>query len=503
MTSVTSASSVSASLSPSSSRFILNHNKPTMGPGGGGQSPPVAVSNSSMVSATDSHIRLSSGLSPVLKSRAVGSSLSFNRGTMNRPVVPNSSSSVTRAASFQSRLNPSFCSTLSGPGSDNDSLYSSTSSLEYSAGGGHTTPANKLSSYHSPPPQREYYGSKLNWSQHHETNMEKFSHGSVFKSEVNQGPELMLDMRKPQVLNLGTMSVLDYQLPGEGNLGILRDGGGGMSPGMKYVDVNFNWNGLRSGNSFEECGSKDVSQKRLRAIKSPQPKAKEPPRLNKFPLDLDSLVSSVSPASPTKPEVGLRSPNASNRSQQSANGLQSYNPSPPSTAASPSASLSSLDSSSDTPVRPNNYPCSHISPRSPVPSHHPVTALEKSCSPAPFALSSAESIQRDQFSQSQTGHMVSNLQSQFNPSSTFSSRVIGSLEDSECDEKESVDLMLQRIALFSWPVTTDTNTGPAVQTPNPTQRTAGLSPISGCPTEDTTITMRKEGNKKHGGKTGK
>ncbi|XP_054891315.1 uncharacterized protein septin12 isoform X1 [Poeciliopsis prolifica] len=499
MTSVTSASSVSASLSPSSSRFILNHNKPTMGPGGGGQSPPVAVSNNSMVSAADSHIRLSSGLSPVLKSRAVGSSLSFNRGTMNRPVVPNSNSSVTRAASFHSRLNPSFCSTLSGPGSDNDSLYSSTSSLEYSTGGGHTTAANKLPSYHSPPPQREYYGSKLNWSQHQEANTEKFSsHGSFFKSEVNQGPELMLDMRKPQVLNHGTMTILDYQLPGEGNLGILRDGCGGMSPGMKYVDANFNWNGLRSGNSFEEYGSKEVSQKQLRAVKSPQPKAKEPPRLNKFPLDLDSLVSSVSSVSPTKPEVGPRSPKVSNSSQQSANDLQSYNPSPPSTAASPSASLSSLDSSSDTPVRPNNHPRSPVSPRSPVPSHHLVTALEKSCSPAPFALSFAESLQRDQFSQSQAGHMVSNLQSQFSPSSTFSSRVIGSLEDSKCDEKESVDLILQRIALFSWPVTTDTKTGPAAQTPNPTQRTAGLSPNSGSPTEETTITMRKEGNKKHG-----
>uniref|UniRef100_A0A3Q2P687 Septin 12 n=2 Tax=Fundulus heteroclitus TaxID=8078 RepID=A0A3Q2P687_FUNHE len=483
MTSVNSASSVSTPISPSSSHFILNHNKPTVKQGGGGQSPALDVSINSMGFATDSHICLSSSLSPVLKTRAVGSSLSFNRGTMNRPIITSSSSSVTRAASFQSRLNPNFYSTLSGPGSDNDSLYSSTSSLEYSSGGGYTIPANKLTSYHSPQPQREYYGSKLNWPQQREAN--------VFKSEVNQGQELMQDNREPRGLNHGTMSILDFQFPVEGKLGIPRDAGEGrLSPGIKPVDANSNWNGLHSGNSFEEGGSKEVSQQRLRAIKNPLSKAKETPRLNKFPLDLDSLVSSISPASSAKPEARLMSPKASNRSLQSINDHQNYNPSPPSTAASPSASLSSLDSSSDTPVRPYNYQRSPTSPSSPVPSHHPITVPEMGCSPVP--LSSAENLQMDNFLQSQGVHMVPNLQSQFSSSSTYYSRGIQSLEGGECNEKDSVDLILQRIALFSLPATTNTITGPAVQTP------AGLSSKSSCPTETRTMTTRKEGNKNHG-----
>ncbi|XP_047212640.1 uncharacterized protein LOC124862639 isoform X2 [Girardinichthys multiradiatus] len=459
--------------------------------GQGGQSPSVVVSNKSMSSSVHSHTCLSSSLSPILNTHAVGSSLSFNRGTMNRPIISNNSSSVSRAASFQSRLNPNFCLKLSGPGSDNDSLYRSTSSLEYSSGGGYIIPANKLTSYHSPPPQREYNGSKLNWPQQHEANMEKFSHGSVFKSEVSQGPKQMLDIGEPQVLNHGTMSILDFQLPGEGKLGISRDGGEGkISPGMKYVDANSNWCGLHSGYSFQECGSQQL----LRTIKNPQSKPKETPRLGKFPLDLDSLVSNISPTPPAKLEVGLMSPKASIRSQQSISYLQNHHPSPSSTTASPSASLSSLDSSSDTPVQPYSYQRSPISPSSPVPSHHSITIPVMSCSPV--ALSSPENLQMDNLSQSQVVHMVPNLQRQFSSSCTSSSTAIESLEDGECDEKDNVDLILQRIALFSWPATIDTTTGSAVRIPIPNQTTNGLSSMSSCPTE--TRTMIKERNKKHG-----
>lgn len=360
-------------------------------------------------------------------------------------------------------------------------------------------PSNKLTSYHSPPPQKQYYGSKLNWPQQREANIEKFSsYRSVSRSEVNQGHELMLDIKEPPSLNHDPMSVLDIQLPGERKLGIPRDAECGMmSPGIKFVDANFNWNGLRSGNSFEAGGSKEVSQQQLRSPKYPQHKAKETPRLNKFPLDLDSLVSSISPTSPAKPELGSMSPKISTHSQQSINDLQNYNPSPPSTAASPSASLSSLDSSSDTPVRPYKYQRSPISPSSPVPSHHPITVLEKSCSPVPF--SSAKDLQMDYFSHSQVKNMVSNLQSQLSSSST--SRAVGSLQDDKCDDKESVELILQRIALFSWPATTDTTTGPAFQTSKSAQSTAGLSPRPGCPTETTTKNTRMGGDKKHGGKT--
>uniref|UniRef100_A0A3Q2CCU7 Septin-type G domain-containing protein n=1 Tax=Cyprinodon variegatus TaxID=28743 RepID=A0A3Q2CCU7_CYPVA len=472
--SITSASSASTPVSPSSSHFILNHNKAIVEQRGGGQ--------------PDSLRSLSLGPSPLLKSRAVGSSLSFNRGTMNRPVVPNNSSSVTRAASFQSRLNPNFCSTSSGPGSDNDSLYSSTSSLEYSSGGGYTLPANRLTSYNSPPPQRDFYGSKLNWPQQRGANMEKFSSlGGVFKPEVDQDSELTLHVTEPHVSDRGTVSILDFQLTEELTLGMAKDGAEGrMSPGMKYVDANANWNGRPSGYSSEESGSKEVYQQRLWGTKSPPTKAKETRRLNKFPLDLDSLVSSISPTSPTKPQAGLMSPKTSNCSQQSSSELQNYNLSPPSTATSPSASLHSLDSSSETSGRLYNHPRSPISPSSPVPSHHPITAAERSCSP--------ESLhQMDHYSKSQVGHMVLNLH--LGSSSTSGSRVVGPLADGECDGNDSVDLILQRIASFSVPGMTDINTGPAVQTPKPS---AGSSSESDGPTETRSTTRRLEGTRKHG-----
>ncbi|KAM4531089.1 uncharacterized protein septin12 [Odontesthes bonariensis] len=484
--SFSSNSSVSTPISPSSCHFFLNNNKTTEEQGGDDQPPSFAFNNNSKGSEAHSRIRLSSNPSPMLKTRTVGSSLSFNRGTMNKPVIHNNGSSVTRAASFQSRLNPNICSPLSGPGSDNDSLHSSTSSLEYSGGGGYTLPVNKLASYHSPPPHREYHGSHLQHPQRHlEANIKKFSQlGSVLKSEMNQGQGMMLAMREPQEMNHGSVSVIDFQIPNEGigTIGIQRGGGEGrISPGMKYVDANANWNGLlHNVSSFGESGSRKVCQQQgTRILKTPPAKAKETPRLNKFPLDLDSLVSSISTTSPTKAEAGSMSPNARKLQPQSSSSLQ-HHISPTSTAASPSASLSSLDSSSDTPFRPFNYPLSPLSPSSQFPSKGSISVPKMSCSP--------ESLQLDILSGPQIVQ-VPNLHSTSSSSSTSNPKAIGSLEDGKCDARDSVDLILQRIASFSWP---DPTPAHVAQTQKPIERSGAF----GCPTETMPMAARKEGKKK-------
>ncbi|CAL8264414.1 unnamed protein product [Gadus morhua 'NCC'] len=105
---------------PSSSHLLLSHNRTQEGRGA--TQPPA-----------------SSGLNPHspflsqrggLKSRSVSSSLSFSHG--NKPAFrKNGGGGVARAASFQNRFHPNgYYSSLSGPGSDNDSLHSSSSSLE-------------------------------------------------------------------------------------------------------------------------------------------------------------------------------------------------------------------------------------------------------------------------------------------------------------------------------------------------------------------------------------
>nr|XP_033819079.1 septin-12 isoform X2 [Geotrypetes seraphini] len=130
------------------------------------------------------HISISSNSSPahspVLKTR-ISSSLSFNRGTIQIAKSNGSTrSNLTRVSSFQTRLNPNGFSML-GPGSDSESLHSSTSSLE-------CQPATKLiasvRSSQSPLGQPE---SNIRISKISSPVLKKFSsHGSVFHSEIER-----------------------------------------------------------------------------------------------------------------------------------------------------------------------------------------------------------------------------------------------------------------------------------------------------------------------------
>uniref|UniRef100_A0A1A8HWD8 Septin 12 n=1 Tax=Nothobranchius kuhntae TaxID=321403 RepID=A0A1A8HWD8_NOTKU len=275
--SFTSAFPTSAPISPSSCHFFLGHNKEREEHTGSDQ-PPSFSFNSSVDSVAHSHVCLSSSLSPVLKTRAVGSSLSFTRGTMTRPVFHNNVSSVTRAVSFQSKLNPNVCSSLLSPGSDNDSLHSSTSSLEYSSVGGYSLPATKLTSYYSPLHQREYQEAQCQRPSQVEPNYKFSFHGGVSKSKINPDHDMVLDIREVRRDSIPAEKEAKVEMP----RGV---GEGRISPGITYVDANDSWNGLRNVNAV---GGKKVPQK---VFKTPKPEAKEVPRLNKFPLDLDSLES--------------------------------------------------------------------------------------------------------------------------------------------------------------------------------------------------------------------
>ncbi|XP_034567688.1 uncharacterized protein LOC117832600 [Notolabrus celidotus] len=156
-------------VSPSSSHFFHIHNKVSEGQGGGSLSPSLAFTGNNSLGSTSHHSNISLGSKPSqgLKSHTIGS-LSFNRGTTIKPAIHNNGSSVTRAASFQSRLNPSGCSMFSGPGSDNDSLHSSTSSLEYTGGVG--VPSHFLNLGHIPVPHLEGNTSKpINMIYHNNT----------------------------------------------------------------------------------------------------------------------------------------------------------------------------------------------------------------------------------------------------------------------------------------------------------------------------------------------
>lgn len=495
--SFSSASPVSGPISRSSCHFFTNRNTASEKQEGDSQSSSFASNNNS--SASHSSIRPSCNPSPALKTRTLSSSLSFSRVSENKPVIHNKGSSVVRAASFQSRLNPNICSSLSGPGSDNNSLHSSTSSLEYSGGAGYTMPAKNLASYPSHLPQRECHGRQLQCQQQHlEANIKKFSsHGSVFKSEIKQVQEMMIGIEEPQRMNHGSMSILDLQITDEevGIMDMKRGGSGGrICPGIPDVDGNGKSNGRHHNiSSLGKSGSKQVYQQESpQVFKTTQPKAKETPRLNKFPLDLDSLVSSISTTSPTKTEAVSITPNAPKHVSQSSGGPQYQIHSLISTAVTPSDSLSRLSSSSNTPCHLFSHPGS---PFPPYPSNTPqrsISVTEMSCSPVhPHP---GKSIQQDILTGSQVVKVAPSLHYS---SSSPSSRAVCSLEDRRYDERDSMDLIL---ASFTWPDINDTTLSNVTPPPKSIQRNGALSSTFGCLTETAPMTTWQEEKKKHGGK---
>ncbi|KAK3520587.1 hypothetical protein QTP70_027834 [Hemibagrus guttatus] len=339
------ASTVTSPISPSA---ILNKANEVRSPGG-------------IVSPTyRSRISLSSSpsQSPAIKNRMV-SSLSFNRGTMGKPTIT-SNTGINRASSFQNKFNPNGFNSSSGPGSDNDSLHSSSSSLEYQA-------SSKMSSYTSPPQSPmgvgEYKAQRLG-----SPALKKFSsHGSVFHSEL-EGP--LVIPTEPLSISHGSMPSLDLQMAESGGMRRV------VSPGARYPSSAVTWNAYRLQNNGNT--GKDSS------INHQPPKTKEPARLNKFPLDLDNLVVKPQTEStvPPKPPARLHPLSTS-----------------PTISESTSASVSSLDSA--------DLPMAHTSTLEKREVDTPPGAIPvPNISESPVLLSPAQTLRFNLVCQPQMGQLA-------------------------------------------------------------------------------------------------
>lgn len=408
-------SSLSAPVSPLSSHSFLSRIHPSEGRDRSSLSPSLTFNNNNnnnSLAPAAQRSCISSSPRPVVKSRHLSSSLSFNRGTAVKPAVHNNGSSVMRASSFQGRANPSASSLLRGPGSDNDSLHSSTSSLEYSGGVSKATLCPSVS------PQEEFYlpqvpqqAPQQNENFGHQLHLKEFSsYGNVFHSAMDQGPGIRLAPPGPRGGNHCSMPSLDLQL---------HDGGRGrdqMFPGLGHG--NANWNGRHvNAASFGEDGyggiRNDLQQKLPHTPKAPQlkVKVKETQRLNKFPLDLEALVSGTSA---TKVQEGSLSP---------------HQPAPPPRSGGDPLHRR-LESSSDVLASSFQRSTVSVSPRSPTPSQDAVPG-PPSCSPSTHHRPQTEVP---------PGHREEPTR----PSSS-----VHPLGDTEGGAGDSIGSILQRIASFA------------------------------------------------------
>lgn len=351
--SIPTASAVSVPASSSSPNCSINYDKASGKPKAV-QSLPFTFSNNKnnnqRAKTHDSQNTQSSNSTLAPKSHNLIGSLSFNRGNTSKPSIHNHSASVIRAASFQGRSNPHNYSTGTEQGSDNDSLYSSSSSLDCTAGWGSITPT-KPGLHLGHLTQKGYNHTKSpTFPQHLNKDIDpnprkSSSHGTVFNSEMSD----MFGMKVPRPVNTDFVPSFDLQCQGGGGMVDVQCG-----RNHKYTTANFSLNGdIQNagflGEEVHTC-SKNYKQQEpvtFKLLKS-RTQGTSTRRLNKFPLDLESLVSgppSIAPSTEAQKEsLKPQHPKLSWSCSDSQNQI-----SPPSTSVSPSASLSSLDSSSDTP----------------------------------------------------------------------------------------------------------------------------------------------------------
>jgi len=510
--SFSSASPTASPTSPtsSSSHLLLSSNKTNDGRGVGVTHQPssAAFNNNNNNAPHHSHhsrTGLGSGSGPALKSRSVTSSLSFNHGSMNKPMFKrngNGVGGVTRAASFQNRFNPNgyYSSMLSGPGSDNDSLHSSSSSLEYSGVGmpptatmtkygnsytGHppTSPLGDYQHHHLAQPQSPMQGGGGGSLVGSHSLKNVSSHGSIFHSEHEDAPGVVLGcVPELRGISHGSMPSLDLQLGDRGGGGreMVEREGGGTPLGLRFANTNGNWN-VRSHHSsatgidvYSDNNQNRSHHQSATGMQSPLPaRAKEPPknRLNKFPLDLENLDINITA---TKSEAGgPKPPKPPPRSTGST----------PQYSTSPSASLSSLESNSDT------SPLSLHHPLSPFPQlSSPTTSSPRGSIPipgvsrSPMPLSPAQTPQLQLLSGPQVVHAVGTGMGTCASPPEASAAMVRLPEEAQGKARDSVGSILQRIASFSRPTATD-GSGGALGVPSPkpcrafsTSRDGGASP---------------------------
>nr|XP_014340946.1 PREDICTED: uncharacterized protein LOC102360364 [Latimeria chalumnae] len=220
----------------------------------------------------------------------IASSLSFNQGTSPiTRVNGNIGASLGRVLSFQNRPNPNGFSS-SGPASDNDSLHSSTSSLDYQC-------STKLSSLSCP--SQAAIGQvdfDVKFNRNSSPALKKFSSQSnMFHSEADRSTRLAID----SAVNHGSMPSLD--------LHIAEDHG---APSVSSLNSVFQsspaWNSASLSQLKQNSGAfqtKDLKSTKIEPSLSPPDSVSSPAlnlvrrqqeqqamKFNKFPIDLDSLM---------------------------------------------------------------------------------------------------------------------------------------------------------------------------------------------------------------------
>ncbi|XP_029767171.1 septin-12 isoform X1 [Terrapene carolina triunguis] len=225
--------------------------------------------------------------SPVLKTR-ISTSFSFNRGTIQLARANGAvSSSLTRVASFQARLDPNGFSSSLGLGSE--SLHSSSSSLECPP-----PPSTPQSAARQPEPRG------LKAAPVASPALKKFSsHSNVFHSEVEQPIQLVSKVG----VNHGSLPSLDLHIAedqgspiplapalafhsagawssGSQNCTLLR--------GKSSTPISREPSFSSSSSSSSSSPLSDAAQRP--SLSPPPPPFRQPTKLQKFPISLDGLV---------------------------------------------------------------------------------------------------------------------------------------------------------------------------------------------------------------------
>ncbi|MGH0181290.1 UNVERIFIED_CONTAM: hypothetical protein FKN15_015812 [Acipenser sinensis] len=344
--------------------------------------------------------------SPVIKNKMV-SSLSFNRGSMAMAKTNgNTGSSITRVSSFQTKFNPNGFSSSCGPGSDNDSLHSSTSSLEYQA-------SSKLGSCTSPP-QSPMGMSNFKAQRICSPALQKFSsHGNMFHSEAE--PPLVLPA-EPMGVNHGSMPSLDLRITES------RGAGNARSPSMGYRSTGPTWN---AASLRQNSGPLGREPSFTSGTQSPKPK--DPTKLNKFPLDLDNLVAKPQEA----PKEAFPRPAPRSHPKLSS----------PTSSTSPAVSISSLET-----VAAGIHSKTAKAGSMPSPGRFPVPSVSES----PVQLSAPQTPQFRLVSQPQVVQLSPVAQPPAAQGKvTQKPQISEEPAQGPPPQKDSVGSILQRIASFS------------------------------------------------------
>ncbi|XP_019395379.1 PREDICTED: septin-12 isoform X2 [Crocodylus porosus] len=242
-----------------------------------------------------SHISISSSPSPahspVLKTR-INSSLSFNRGTIQVARANGTASSgLTRVSSFQTRLNPNGFSSSLGPGSDSESLHSSSSSLE-------CPPSSQV----LPGTTQQHEPLGLSAPQATSLALKKFSsHSNVFHSEVERPIRLV----SKATMNHGSLPSLDLHITEDQSTAVP------LSPTPAFYSTTAWSSSGQNSNLLLAKTSKPISREPSFSSSSsasssssslpcdtvqpprpnlPPPATKQPMKLQKFPISLDGLM---------------------------------------------------------------------------------------------------------------------------------------------------------------------------------------------------------------------